>query len=112
MGTKSSSLSSTRYGIIIITVITALVHLYLAITSNPFDIVFFLNFLGYLALLAAYILPIPILKDYKGLVRWVFMAFVVVTIIAWILVGLRVWFAYIDKILEVALVVLLWFDKP
>jgi hypothetical protein len=111
MESKSLAMSTSRIGIIVIAVITALVHLYLAVTSTPFDIVFFLNFLGYLALLAAFILPLPIIKDYKGLVRWVFMAFAVVTIIAWVLIGLRVWFAYIDKILEVALVVLLWFEK-
>jgi hypothetical protein len=40
------------------------------------------------------------------------MAYAAVTIIAWIVVpGLMVWFAYIDKILEVVLIALLWFDK-
>jgi hypothetical protein len=111
MESKTLSMSNSRYAILIITVITALVHLYLAVSSTPFDIVFFLNFLGYLALCAAFFLPLPIVKDYHGLVRWVYMAFVVVTIIAWAFIGLRVWFAYIDKILEVALVVLLWFEK-
>jgi hypothetical protein len=111
MDAKTMSLSSARVGIIVITIVTALVHLYLAISSTPFDVMFFLNFLGYLTLLAAFFLPIPILKNYHGLIRWAFMAFAAVTILGWVFIGMRVWFAYIDKILELALIGLLWFEK-
>jgi hypothetical protein len=110
MDTKALNLTSSRVGIIVITVITALVHLDLAVTSTPFDIMFFLNFLGYLALLAAFILPIPLLQNYRKWIRWAFMAFAAVTIFGWILIGLRVWFAYIDKVLELVLIGLLWFE--
>lgn len=112
MDSKTLRLTTPRMGIIAIAIITALVHLYLAVSSPSFDIIFFLNFLGYIGLLAAYFLPLPVVKDYHGLVRWAFMAYAAVTIIAWIVVpGLMVWFAYIDKILEVVLIALLWFDK-
>jgi len=110
MDIKSLNLTSSRLGIVILALITALIHLYLCLDSG-FDIVFFMNFLGYLTLTGAFILPIPLLQHYHRQVRWAFMAFAAVTIIAWIFMGMRVWFGYADKAIEVVLLVLLWFEK-
>lgn len=111
MDTKSLNLTSRRDLIIILTIITAFVHLFLSLSTQPIDIMFLLNFLGYLGLLAAFILPLPVFKNYHGLVRWAFMAFTLVTIVGWIIFGLRVWFAYPDKVIELVLVFLLWKEK-
>jgi hypothetical protein len=114
MDTKSTMSNPRRTLIIIFTLITAFVHLYLSLSSKPIDPIFLLNFLGYLALLAAYTLPLPVVKNYHGLVRWVFMAFAAVTIIAYFVVNGFVniyWFAFPTKLIELALIVLLWFDK-
>jgi hypothetical protein len=110
MDIKSLNLTTSRLGIVVLAVITSLVHLFLCLDSG-FDIIFFMNFLGYLALTAAFILPIPIFQSYHRQVRWAFMAFTAITIIAWIFVGLRIWFAYPDKVIEAVLLVLLWFEK-
>jgi hypothetical protein len=109
-GMKSSNLSPSQLLIVVLAVLTALVHFYLCLASG-FDIIFFLNFLGYLGLTVVYFLPIPFFQNYHRLVRWAFMAFVAVTIIAWIVVGMRVWYGYVDKLIEVGLLVLLWIDK-
>ena len=45
MESKSLSMTPRRIGTIVLTLVTAFVHLYLSLSSNPFDPVFFLNFL-------------------------------------------------------------------
>jgi len=45
------------------------------------------------------------------LIRWVLIAFTLVTIIGWVAVGERSTIAYTDKFIEVALLVLLWLDR-
>ena len=111
MEPKTLNLTSNRIWIILLTIITAFVHLYLSLSSQPIDLMFFLNFLGYLGLLAAFILPLPVTANYHGLVRWAFMAFTAVTIMGWILIGQRIWFAYPDKVIELVLIFLLWREK-
>ena len=51
---------------IVLTVGTALIHLYLGLQGFP---LFVLNGLGYLTLLAALTLPIPRISDYRNLTR-------------------------------------------
>jgi hypothetical protein len=87
-------------------VATAIVHL--TLVKSMQDIAFILNFLGYLALTAAYFLPQ--FRAYHGTVRWVFMGFTAITIIAWAAIGLRTPLAYADKVMEVILIALLWMD--
>ena len=114
MNTKSKLLTPRRILIIVFTLITAFVHLYLSLSSQPIDAIFLLNFLAYLALLAAFFLPIPVIKDYHRWVRWAFMAFAAVTIIAYFVVNGFVniyWFAFPTKLIELALIVLLWLEK-
>ncbi len=114
MDTKSIMLTPRRILIIVLTLITAFVHLYLSLSSTPLDPIFLLNCLGYLALLAAFFLPLPVIKNYHSLVRWAFMAFAVATIIAYFVVNGFVniyWFALPTKLIEVVLIVLLWLEK-
>ena len=114
MATNRKKISGLQIGIIILTLATAAIHLALAIRiPNPmFTTVFILNALGYVVLLVAYLLPQ--LASYHKLVRWVFIAFTAVTVIAYFVfnasnfvnpVGL------LTKAIEIALIVLLWLDR-
>ena len=101
----TTSLASTtlRVGIVLLTLATALIHLQLAFP----DPAFILNGLGYLALLAALYLPVPRLARYRNIVRWVLIGFTALTILLWILLGARTPIGYIDKAIEIALILLL-----
>jgi hypothetical protein len=108
---QTSKLGALQIGIIVLTLITAIIHFTLLFP----DPVFILNGLGYLALLAAYFLPLPVAKDNRGLVRWIFMGFVAVTILAWVAIGDKSWpdgaLGYITKLVELVLIALLWNDR-
>jgi len=108
--------TAARFGlkqivIAILTLATAGIHFSLLFP----DVMFILNGLGYLALLAAYFLPLPIAKDNPRLVRLAFMAYVMVTILAWVVMGEKSWPAgmmgYVTKLIEIALLGLLWSDR-
>ena len=111
MDSNSSRLSAVQVGIILATLATALIHFSLLFP----DVLFILNGLGYLTLLAAYFLPIDLAKKYHNLVRWLFIAFILVTILGWIAIGDKSWPAgslgYITKLIEVVLLVLLLVDR-
>ena len=123
-------LTGKHYAIIITVLITAGLHLAAAFDKILFpygpDPLFILNGLGYLGLLGAYFLPIPFFQQRRKLVWGALFAFVIVTIIAWLViwVGLYVirdgtpFFSYDSiygvpsKIDELILLALLWNDKP
>ena len=114
MESKSLSMTPLRIGTIVLTLVTAFVHLYLSVSSNPFDPIFFLNFLGYIGLLLAYNLRLPIFERFHAWLRWAYMAFALVTIIAYFVVNgftNYMGFGLPTKAVEVVLIVLLWFDK-
>jgi len=72
--------------ILMLTLITAGAHLYLA--SQPDEKLrfwFLLNGLGYLALLFAYILPQ--LRRFHHVIRWLLLGYVVLTIALWFFLG-------------------------
>ena len=98
--------AALRAGITALTLATAFIHLQLAFP----DPVFILNGLGYLALLAALYLPASRLARYRKAARWVLVGYTALTIFLWILFGLRVPIGYADKVIEVALIVLLLLD--
>jgi hypothetical protein len=102
--TGVSASDPVRLGIIVLTIGTALIHLYLGLQGFP---LFILNGLGYLALLAALILPIPRISEYRNLVRWFLVGYTALTIFLWILVGARNSIGYVDKIIEIFLVAFL-----
>mgnify|MGYP000901156076 CR=1 FL=1 len=91
---------------------TALIHLWLAFQfPGGVDPVFVLNGLGYLGLTLLLFLPLPLLDRFRNLVRWVLIAYTLVTIIGWLFVGEKsLAIAYVVKALEVVLVIALWLD--
>ena len=110
MNTESSRISAVQIGIIILTLGTALIHFSLLFP----DVLFILNGLGYLTLLAAYFLPIDLARNNHNLVRWLFIIFTVVTILAWVAMGDKSWpggsLGYLTKLIEAVLIVLLVVD--
>jgi hypothetical protein len=83
-------LTRTHYGIIIATLITAILHLLAAFDKVLFpespDPLFILNGLGYLGLLGAYFLPIPLFQQRHRLVNRFMIGFAIVTIAAWVFI--------------------------
>ncbi|MCC6458417.1 MAG: hypothetical protein IT328_25935 [Caldilineaceae bacterium] len=98
-----------QIGIVVLTITTALVHLYLAFTLD-FDKLFLANGLGYLALLAALYAPIAALTPYRSWARWGLLLYTAVTVVMWIFIGARTPLAYADKLVEALLIVLLWIE--
>lgn len=83
-------LSGRQYAIIILTLITALLHLAAALDKQLFpagpDPLFLLNGLGYLGLLGAYFLPIGFFQQRHELVRRGYILFAIITIVAWLVI--------------------------
>lgn len=111
METTRTGIGAIKTGIILITLTTAAIHISLLFP----DVLFILNGLGYLGLLAAYTLPLPLVKDRRAMVRWVFIGYTAVTILAWLAIGDKSWpsgaLGYFTKILELLLIALLNLDK-
>ena len=102
--------ADSRFGLLsiaiaVLTLATALIHFVLAIPSG--DIMFYANALAYIVLLGALYLPIPALAPYRRLVRYALIGLAAVTVIGWIIIGDRVAIGYIDKVIELVLIVLL-----
>ena len=124
-------LKTNHYIIIVLVLATAILHLAAAFDTVLFpngvpDPLFVLNGLGYLGLLGAYFLPIPFFQERHKLIWQVLFGYVIVTILAWLIiwVGMNVIaqgapffsrdsiYGVPAKIIEVALLALLWKDKP
>jgi hypothetical protein len=99
----ASTGTALQVGIVLLTLATALIHLQLAFP----DPAFILNGLGYLTLLAALYLPIPQVTRYRSIVRWALIGYTALTIFLWILLGARTPIGYIDKSIEILLILLL-----
>ena len=111
MQAQRSVFGPVQIGIIVLALATALIHFALNVMMGKLDVLFTLNGLGYLALLAALFLPIPILSRYRSLIRWVFIVYTLITIGAWVAMGARDVLGYTTKLIEVALVILLLLDR-
>ncbi len=101
MDRTAPGIGMTQIGIICLTVATAAIHLYLGGT------LFLVNGLVYLCLVA--VLYIPALHRFRAITRIGLLAFTIITIVFW---ALYTRFApdpigYIDKVIELLLVVLL-----
>lgn len=109
---KSLSIEPIGYGIIALTALTALIHLFLSFQfkDGP-DLIFLLNGLGYLALLFALYLPISSLARYRTYTRWFLLGYTALTVILWFRFGASTTIAYVDKVIEIALIVLLWLES-
>ena len=123
-------LQPRHYAIILLVLATAFLHFGAALDRELFpegpDPLFILNGLGYLGLLGAYFLPIPFFQTRHKLVWWALVAFIIVTIIAWlaIWVGINVIGNHVpffshdsvygvpSKLMELVLLYLLRRDKP
>ncbi len=104
MAKLQAKLDARDYVIILLAIATALVHFSLLFP----DPVFILNGLGYIALVAALYLPLPPLIQQRAKIRWVLMAYTALTVLLWILLGARAAIAYIDKLIEIILLIVLW----
>jgi hypothetical protein len=95
------------YAIAVLTLLTAGIHIYLA-----FDMVFILNGLGYLALLSALYAPLPALRPYRPIIRWIFITYTAVTLVLWIIIGgnARTPIAFFVKAVEILLIISLWLE--
>lgn len=102
-----------KFGIILLTVITIVIHLVLAVArpDPTFTPLFLLNAAGYIGLLILYLLP-P-LRQYQGLIRWLFIGYTGVTIAAYFIANAGNYnaFGIADKVVEVLLIVLLYLDR-
>jgi hypothetical protein len=101
--------------IILLTLITAAVHLILLNIGilrdkGSIDILFTLNGLGYLALLGALLYNFPAGRE--RLVHYAFIAFTLVTVIAWLVLNgdFSDPISLFTKAVEVLLIVLLWMN--
>jgi hypothetical protein len=106
-----TSIGPVQIGIIVLGVATALIHFSLMLMMGKFSLLFTLNGLGYLCLVAALFLPLPFLRSYRSIIRIVFILYTLLTIFLWVVMGTRDIVGYTDKLIEVALVVLLWLDR-
>ncbi len=101
--------------IVLLTLITAIIHLFVGLPVFPLglDTLLFLNGLGYLALLFLWTRTPGFLS--KGLVRGVFIAYTAVTVVGyfamWGVEGLYDPLGVFTKVVEVALIVALWTAK-
>lgn len=125
-----SQLRVRHYAIIGLAVAAAAIHFAAALDRALFpdgpDPLFILNGLGYLGLLGAYFLPIRFFQARHRLVWWALVVYVIATIIAWlaIWVGINVigngvpffsrdsLYGVPAKLIELALLYMLWRDKP
>jgi len=109
MGTQSR-FRTPQVALIVLTIITALIHIERAIQDPDIRILFILNGLGYFVLLAAFYMPA--FQRFHKLVRWTFIGYTGVTILLYF-----VWVAMsgewtiplgpIAKIVEAAMIVIL-----
>jgi hypothetical protein len=114
---SSSVKSGLGVGILLLTLATAVIHLYLAFTAIPYYglnfgvMLFILNGLGYLALVAVLQLPIPQLARFRSVARWTLVAYAALTIVLFfVMAPFYNFIGYLDKAIEVALIVLLVVD--
>jgi hypothetical protein len=105
-----------QIAVILLAVITALIHLDLGVRflmigeGGPLPIMWILNFVGYIVLVTA--LYLPPLQGIQSITRWVLIAYTVLTVILWYLIGISHanLEAYVDKLVEVVLIILLLVD--
>ena len=103
----NSKIGPLQIGIILLTTATALMHFVLIFP----DFLFILNAVGYMVLLAALYLPIAPLARFRPVIRWLLMGYTALTVGIWLVIGQRDLYAYINKIIEVVLIVLLWVES-
>lgn len=118
----ASAPGALQWAVILLTTATAAIHLYMALVVMPrqpdggIDPLFLLNGLGYLGLLAALDAPVRLLDQWRPLVRWVLLGYTALTVLIWFILTQflgtpRTPLGYIDKAIELALIVLLYMES-
>lgn len=111
-----AKLSSRQKAIVGLTVATAVIHLILAILSRNetmFLVLFLLNGLGYLTLLAG-LYFLPQMAGQRSMIRWALLAFTAVTLVLYFVFNWPdIWnpMGIVDKLIELTLVILLLQEK-
>ena len=106
---KATQFGILQIAIILLTVATAVIHLYLGLSFGM--TMFILNGIGYFTLLIA--LYLPQLRQYQTYTRWALIGFAAVTIAAWAVItgfDLTNPLAVVTKLIEIALIVCLFLD--
>jgi len=108
----TSNGSRLKMGIIILTLATAAIHFTVGMLDPEIRVLFSLNALGYLSLLAGLYLPIPLLQNRRHWVRWALIAYAALTIglwVVWVVMnGEATMAGIITNLIEIGLIVLLW----
>lgn len=100
--------SGLRAAIVVLGTATALIHVSLNVPFAPALAIFTLNGLGYLALVAAFAFDPPLVRRQRALLHYAFIGYAVVTILAWVAIGQRDIVGFVDKAIEIGLVIALW----
>jgi hypothetical protein len=100
--------------IIVLAGATAFLHLSLALGSRapthfPLPGLFILNAAGYLVLIG--MLYLPLLQPFQRVIRWLLIVYTLATIISWAFIGDRDMVGFLDKAIEIALVILLLVEE-
>ena len=102
-----------RLAVAVLATITAVIHWSLLLIMGAFDLAFFVNGVGYLALTAAYLTDVPLGANRRRLLHYIFIAYTALTILAWLAIGEKNpattlgALGYVDKVVEVLLIVAL-----
>jgi hypothetical protein len=107
-------IGTLQWVIIALTLVTAVIHLFLGLSFG--DMLMLMNSLGYLGLLAGYFLPLPVIKLKRDWIRWAFVAYTAVTIVAYfvsqgLVEGLQSPLGIATKVVELALIAFLLRDR-
>src|SRR4028118_625378 len=100
---RSAVDAAIRVGVVLLTLITAVVHLSLRFP----DPAFILNGLGYMTLLAALYLTVPKLAPYRSIVRWAMIGYATLTLLLWAAIGMRTPVGYFTATDQAAFTLLL-----
>lgn len=72
---------STKNLIILLTAVTAIIHLVLGLVSDPVNVLFILNGIGYGVLLWALLWTPGFLSGYKSFIQYAFIGFTLLTVV-------------------------------
>lgn len=106
-----------RLSIVVLGTATALIHLGIGLFGERFNPAFVLNGLGYLGLVTAVGISPGWMQGRRALLLGVFIAYAALTIVGWLAFGQRTVVDYLDKAIEILLVLALtWYwrvgDRP
>jgi hypothetical protein len=121
----SRPLGALQWAVIALAAATAFIHIGLAfLMVPPPDPFFLLNGIGYIILVVLLYLPVPAVQRFRNWVAWALIVYTAATIALWTAIGIAspftgisidfsspmTWLAYVDKLVEIALIVLVWLD--